>query len=231
MSRASIPRQLPKQFKEEIDALISHYEKLADLMAIADGEKAGISISELAERAAANTDVPARDILMCWNALRNLSNFVEKTSRQSVVDLLERHIKDEKKSKKTKIEIIMSAVDAYVGSNPVSQTFKAQKLMYLHEKIFHEGEIITEARPVYSEDAKKILQMIVTHSLVCTYTDASIGSELCSIHLTMDGLDVVALRDACERAIVKSATLKQALEKESGWNVVVVEGADEAAKG
>jgi hypothetical protein len=40
----------------------------------------------------------------------------------------------------------------YSGDHPLVLSIKAEKISYLHENVYQDGEIITDARPVFNSD-------------------------------------------------------------------------------
>jgi hypothetical protein len=113
--------------------------------------------------------------------------------------------------------VLSEAINAYSEDNPVSIAYKAQRITFLRDKLFHDAELITDIRPVFDSPGKNILEMIVTHTFVITYYTRR-GWE--TVHIALDAADVISLRKACDRAIIKAKTLKVALDTK--WKTEII---------
>lgn len=123
-------------------------------------------------------------------------------------------------------EFVADIVDAMQGSFPVEQAnafrdslakllainsldveAKAFSLKGEYEHTFCTGRILTDARPIYGIDPSDTpAAMMIIHTLRISYHDES--SRLREIYIAMDGDDITALREALDRADVKSKSLK-----------------------
>ncbi len=103
---------------------------------------------------------------------------------------------------------MVNALRLYNKDNPVSLTFKAQRLTYNRERLFHEVEIISDARPIFDTKGEKVIEFVVTHSLVVSYF---VNGDYQRQYYSVDNADILNLRTACDRAILKSRTPKDAL--------------------
>jgi hypothetical protein len=104
-----------------------------------------------------------------------------------------------------KKDVIISIL-ALLQDHPAVISVKAQRLSFLRERIYIDSEIITDARPVYNTRGDTIVEMIVPHTLVITPHDSTHNNH--DLHFTMDANDLVKLRKACDRAMLKAKTLK-----------------------
>lgn len=88
-------------------------------------------------------------------------------------------------------DAIVKAIDALTDDHPLSLSGKAEELTYIHQNILLDSRIITDVRPIFTSNANKIVEAIITHSLVLYYSD---GDSRKKIHLSLDAKDVSDLR-------------------------------------
>jgi hypothetical protein len=81
----------------------------------------------------------------------------------------------------------------------------ALDLMYEHENLLQSVRVITDIRPVFSEDADLIEGSVVSHTLRLRY-DSTEGDH--SISIAMDEADIRELERQCKRALLKAQTAK-----------------------
>ena len=211
--------QLDDNVAGELNLLVEYAARLPELIKLANEQEydftAAIVVRKIAKDASIDYSIAAR-IFNSLEYLRALSD--EAGGPDRAFEQVRRAVEPEQQEKlDTAKDNIIAAIKAYDGDNAVSISFKAQKLTYLREKLFHELEIITDARPVFDLKGERILEMVVTHSLVITYW-ARTGFE--TIHLALDAADLFSVRKATDRAIIKAKTLKDALSAQ--WKTRVV---------
>ncbi len=100
----------------------------------------------------------------------------------------------------------------------VRLTSKALDLAYEHPELLQRARILTDIRPVFSDDAKEIRGSVVSHSLLIRYDDTE-GNHTMS--LAVDEDDLRSLVKQCERALTKSETAQAFLEKKAGTPAIV----------
>ncbi|MBU6173043.1 MAG: hypothetical protein KGQ60_04530 [Planctomycetes bacterium] len=87
-------------------------------------------------------------------------------------------------------------------------TSKAAKLAYDFASLLRNARVITDARPVFSNETDAepdIVGMVVSHVLRLDYENAD---QQHSLSIVLDQLDVHKLRDACDRAIKKADAIE-----------------------
>ena len=94
--------------------------------------------------------------------------------------------------------------------SPLSSLEKRTRLTYKHQNVLYETCLITDARPVFDDTGKEIMEFSITHVLEIDFFD---GSDRRSMFAALDSKDVIALRQQCDRAIIKEVTLKESLDK------------------
>jgi hypothetical protein len=109
----------------------------------------------------------------------------------------------------TKRQAIISAVESLSGNSVFLTTKKAGRLAFAHQSVLKDVQLITDLRPVFSDDASAIVEAILTHSLVIEYFD---GATNRLIEMTLDAKDVAKLKLICIRAEQKALTAKDAFQ-------------------
>ena len=87
-------------------------------------------------------------------------------------------------------------------------TAKASKLAYDFASLLRNARLITDARPVFSDEQSTqpdIVGMVVSHVL---RLDCENADQQHSLSIVMDQLDVQKLRDACDRALLKASAIE-----------------------
>lgn len=165
-------------------------------------------------------EIPLADLRTLFNSLENI-RLVENDqgSLDSALDRVRSGLSldDVASSFDEARPLIRAAAERYDQNNPVALSYKAQRLIYLRERLYHDAEIITDARPVFNEAGEEIVEFIVTHELVLTHFESG---DIITRHMSMDNADIVNLRRTCERAIIKARTLKEALG--TSWKTEVL---------
>jgi len=199
------------EIASDIALLADNADRLPRLVQLAHEQDYDFVASIVIRRISKAASIDYSIVSRIFNSLENLKNIEQETGTaeiafSSIADAVSPDLKQKLESVKDKI---VDALKSYDPDNAVSISFKAQKLTYLREKLFHEAEIITEARPVFDSSGERILEMVITHSLVVTYWTRGAGFE--TIHLAIDAADVVSIRQSTDRAIIKANSLKSEL--------------------
>ena len=115
-------------------------------------------------------------------------------------------------------------IDLYTRPSPSCHFPKARRLTYLYERIFVNGEVLTDIRPIFTTNGDKLLEMVIQHKLVIRQHDSTHSDS--DIHFVLDAHDVILLKAACERAIQKSKVLQDLL-KDLPWVTEILSDTDE----
>ncbi len=86
---------------------------------------------------------------------------------------------------------------------------KALNLAYEHAQLFKRARIMTDIRPVFSDDADTMSGAVVSHTLLLHYDSAK---EDRILSLALDETDIRSLQKQCDRALKKSNTARALLE-------------------
>jgi hypothetical protein len=200
----------PRSVLEELDALLDHLDKATELIALSSDFQAAVGPAEIIASIAQRTGVPNDIARKVFNALENLRNLSEEfgtpiRTLDEIALTLPEKISSRLIAKKNEIADL---VNSYSSDNGVRLSYKAQRLTYLRENIYQEAEVITDARPVFDSAGDSVVEYLITHSLVATYFRQG---RLENIHLVMDAADVLKLRKALDRAIIKARALSSDL--------------------
>jgi hypothetical protein len=90
-------------------------------------------------------------------------------------------------------------------SHPLSSLEKAIDLVYSSANMFSRARLLTDLRPVFSENAERIERTVVTFMLMIEYYD---GMHSHRLDLALDSKDVKELSELCLRALKKVQSLK-----------------------
>lgn len=216
---------IPKSAADEIEALLSYAEQLGPAIELATKTKPAVAVVTILRDLSKQLSIRIFDLRKIFNALENLNVIRKEFGGAEIAfeKIAEALSPEAAKKWSEKKALILSAMAAYSEDNPVSISVKAQKLTFLREKIYRDAEIITDARPVYDSTGEKVLEILITHSLVANYL---VRDRVETVHLAMDAADVLKLRKACDRAIVKAKALKTALGDKSDWVIEVLRDED-----
>ncbi len=80
---------------------------------------------------------------------------------------------------------------------------KAIDLAYEYANLYRKSRILTDIRPLFSENAETIDGAVVSYTLRIRYDSVDGDHEL---SIAMDDADVRELRDTCDRAMLKAKT-------------------------
>ena len=90
----------------------------------------------------------------------------------------------------------------------IELTAKAIELAYASDNLLQSTRILTDVRPLFSDDAQSIDRAVVAHTLRLRYDSAGIDHEL---SLALDSSDLHKLIEDCERALQKEKTAQERL--------------------
>jgi len=209
--------------KRDIAALLSVIDQLKTILEISKTLRPALTLRPLIEEISKKTKIKFTTIQRLFVALENLQEIKNEIGDSNLTFAsIHASLDDKVVAKKwgDNKNAIISALDSYNPDDAFSITVKAQKLSYLYERLLHDAEIITDARPVYNSKGDDILEFVITHTLVLT--SASLEGETERLHLAMDAVDVLKLQKACERAIIKAKILRAQLAQNKKWNVGIL---------
>lgn len=203
---------------DDIKKLLDHLDQLPGIIERSKAAGHRVTVFQVLHPLSLEVGIDYKTLLDVFTALENLRFLeVEFGSSEQAVIRIEAAV-DQALAQRiaAKRPELLRAMGVYLDENPILVSFKAQRLSYLHERIYRDAEILTDVRPVFDDPGGKILECIISHSLVITHSTAGRQERF---HLTLDAEDVLKLRKACDRAIIKAQTLKNTLGRNADWNI------------
>jgi hypothetical protein len=218
---------VPAAAQRQLKALLSNIDRVEEIIDRSANVKAGVTAYEVLQPLAGQLNIDHGTLLDIFYALENLRRL--ETEYGTPGEVLERIFAGtEPQLAKQLMENkarILEIFAGYKADNPVALSFKAQKLAYLHERIFRDADILTDIRPIFNEAGEAVLSAIIGQTLTITFTRVGATER---IHLALDAGDVLGLRKACDRAILKAKVLQASFASSKlNWDVHVLRGDDD----
>lgn len=98
-------------------------------------------------------------------------------------------------------------------------------VMYEYENLFLSSRIVTDIRPVFSEDIAEIEGAAVSHTLHIRYSS---NEDVHRMSVAMDEADIQELEKQCQRALAKARTARRVMLEQAGVSTVITGGLDDA---
>ena len=95
------------------------------------------------------------------------------------------------------------------------------ELSYEHPNIYQNGRILTDLRPLFSDNADEIEAAVVTHTLRLQFDSLQGRHEIC---IVLDDTDVRDLAVQCQRAVAKGLTVQKLMSTKAGIPTIVSGG-------
>ncbi len=102
----------------------------------------------------------------------------------------------------------LSNLERLADVESIARTSKAVELAYDSDNLLQRTRILTDVRPLFSEDAQAVVGAVVAHTLRLRYDSAGIDHE---ISLALDSSDIHKLIEDCQRALTKEKTAQEHL--------------------
>jgi DNA-binding Lrp family transcriptional regulator len=213
--------QLPDTVQNDLLKLVENASDILKFLEETATEKPSVLPERFARPLAERLAISVREARRVLNALQNLELINQETAdHEKTFEIIEGRLPAAAREKwiaaKDVIFAILRLLDA---DHPAVLSEKARRISYLYEHIFVNAEILTDLRPVFTIKGDDIIDMIIQHKLVITQHDSS-HRDL-DLHFVMDARDVINLKTACERAILKAQVLKDAFAN-SPWATEVL---------
>ncbi len=219
---------LPESAYRELATLASNQNHLAQFKEFVADVEDSSNLKDVVQKASDHTGLSPEDARRIIRALLNLHSVMVHTELEAKA-LVEAFtstldVKATESWKSDNLEPWKSATDAIVEvlsdigpDSTLAIAGKARSVEHSHQNRFTGATIYTAIRPVFSSDGSDIHRMIVLNEIVLTYITGD-GSQ--SLQLAMDASDVVELKKQCERAQVKSASVKKMLN-DCNWKTYI----------
>ena len=214
---------------KEMATIVENQELLGEVIELAKNCDPAPDVSKLSDQVAASSGRPANivhGIISAFSNLHRLQLTTELDADQLISSVTESLELSAPKGWKTKYlkkwkgleKALVAAMVSLGDNNAVYISEKAGQLTISHQYVVVDANIITDLRHVFNDSGDKILEALVTHSLILSYLD---GGKRSRMHFTMDARDIADLKKLCDRAQTKAATLEIAL-RDSNWKTVIV---------
>lgn len=117
-------------------------------------------------------------------------------------------------------------LESLLSTRAVKTATKATDLAYDYANLFNAARIISDIRPVFSddEDVSEIIGAVVSYTLRLTFDSRN---ENHSLSIALDEDDVRELLDECERALKKAQRAKSCMTDRAGIPTIISGDEDE----
>jgi hypothetical protein len=210
--------QLPPEAYEDLAAVAQHSDELAAVSKVVARLHVTADVASVVPHIAkelSTTEPDARSILYGLLNLHYLRADLDVTGKE-LIEILTKNLERGAPEawKDQNLETWHRGVSAMVASLAPNDALailqKARQLEYTHQNVLRRARILTDVRPVFDDDADRVLNGIISHVLVLEYVE---GRQVKRLHLALDTNDVSDLKKQCERAEVKEATAKDWVSK------------------
>lgn len=105
---------------------------------------------------------------------------------------------------------VATAIKPLLDCEAVLTVTKFLELSYDYCRIWRNGKVLTDIRPVFNKDGTKINGVVVSYTLRVNFDDA----EGChNVTYALDEADILKLKEECERALIKAKTANAEMSK------------------
>ncbi len=227
MPSHALVSQFGTPIQQDIDRLIDHSQQVLQILEATKADAPSPSPDPFVELFATKLSLSMGDAARLLVSLENLQLIDQETdSADKTFSLVATRLRNDLRQKWKENESDIKQILELLGNNhPAAISQKAQRLSYSREHLLVDVDILTDARPIYTIQGDKILAMVISHSLVLTEHGNDHRNR--DSYLAMDTQDIIKLRNACNRALLKAKVLKEALS-DKPWTTEILR-ADENA--
>jgi hypothetical protein len=178
-------------------------------------------MSSLVTHVAKHLKMPEEKVHSAIRAILGIRGILKSSSltAEALFEAMERHFNERSEAEWTPdsrknwashrepiLQILRQTDDAF------GFIVKRRELTYAHERIYRSSRLLVDIRPIYNKAADDIDDLVVTTSLVITYTNGADNSRQ-TVQFALDRRDVLDLLVQCERAKKKMNTLEEKCAK------------------
>jgi len=209
--------RIPSHQKKALEAFVALPKESTEALLLAlQRVKPTLSPRQLARQVASQVKVPVSDIQEILQLIASLE-IVAHTSRrpkEAVAADVAKAISDEQLTGKEltsdEVDSLKSKLLSFLELQILEITAKAADVLLQHKTIFVSSRVITDVRPIFSEEELSPLAAVLIHNLeIQAYTDGNHASYFAA----MDSTDLMQLRDVIDRAIKKEAALRKTIDQ------------------
>lgn len=208
---------LPQVIHNALALLADNHEQLPQILKLAFERTPGETITEIAEGVAQDLDHSQEQTPHIIEAFFKVYFFFDSVEVdasefvQTITSYIKRSEFDWLDNWEKAAAIIHTKLEEAQPNNPFSLAKKALELPYLHSNMMTDARIITDIRPVFTDEGDEIVRATIGHLLVINYLDQE-KNEKGRAFFVLDADDIQKLKHLCERAEKKAATAKSQLE-------------------
>jgi hypothetical protein len=220
------PLVVPTKYYEALGHLAAlGPDAVEQLSALAEAESISVDVEEVASRFSRSLKTSNEKVLSIFGFLMSLNELrweraqdpvsLEKELTAAIVEQAEPGWKDRY------LEMwraVSHKLPAFLMPNGFfSLLRKAYDLALNRHSLVLSLQILSDARPLYDEDADALKALVLSHTLTFRVQQ---GSDRQALHITLDAADMQRLSQELDRAIKKEATLKK---RAGEWGVPVIQ--------
>ena len=208
---SNINFQLSTEAYSGLSTLVAHGAALSLLPACAEKAGPAASFNRIAKLFSDAGKIPLKDAQTILSTLWNLYE-VKRNLNLTAADLvstltayLERSAPEQWQKENIQIwhKLTSRIRELFDPDNPLALDQKGVRLTYAHQNVMGSANIITDLRPVFTNDAKKVKGIVISHQLIIEYYD---GHKAKRLHVVIDNGDLKRLFSLCKRAKIKAQT-------------------------
>jgi len=159
-----------------------------------------------------------RQLLHLQNAARRTGYAVEELTEMQAGQLGSSYSDDSEELRTILAGLAILNELSYVPA--IARTAKAIELSYDSDNLLQHTRILTDIRPLFTDDARSVDGAIVAHTLRLRYDSAGVDREL---SLALDNSDLRRLIEDCERALLKEQTAQNKLCKPANVPSMIIQ--------
>jgi hypothetical protein len=219
--KGGLPFKLPAAAFRDIAQLTDLADRLKDIAKAAELLVSDVPFQDYVQTISRNLNVEVESVasvITAFRGLRRLQQSFDLDPDELIKQLTTSLEKDAKEQWKSQYwdrwtksgHIVAEVLELLVADHPLVLLWKSELLAGAHENLLGESVILTDIRPVFNQAGDKVVQTVVSHTLLVDYLS---GQDRKRIQFTLDAADITDLKDACERAKRKSDAIRASLSQ------------------
>lgn len=223
---------LPEEALDDIIIVVHNSSKLRELQECLSTVKSTIDLPKIAFIIARKLGIPDKKVSTIIISLLNLHNYrrIFNMDAKDFASQMWKCLSDLPEEKRDNITVELwkkaeaDILTALSPDNALAILEKSIGLGYSHQNVLVNVRLITDIRPVFNDDATKIVKMVTTNLLMLDYFDGTASKRL---HITVDASDVERLKQLCDRAQRKASVVLDDFKGYDWETSIIGEGEDE----
>lgn len=204
--------ELPEQALEDLGRVTDLLERESEIVLIGDRLRGIMTLKEATSSVASALGVALPDATRFVRVIVSLHS-LRRSLRLSPLDLIQWVNESLQRESPPKWFDAWEKCTPIVArllepDHPLGTLEKGLYLAYEYQNVATKLQLLTDIRPVFSDDASRIDRHVLSYLLRLEYHD---GAHLHTFDLALDAEDIRELRQLCERAEVKAKTVREQL--------------------